>query len=245
MKHFKRLVLFVLLIFTLHQPFKIEAAYYRDLTSILAEVRRIVRDTNSSNYRWTDAILTERTNAIQNYVCVKTLCVQGRTYLTTTASTREVSISSDCLAILRAAYYITGSTEAYKKLIWTSIGGQDYQSNTWQNFGEGLPTEYYKRAGYIGLKPVPSSTYAGSNKIQLDYSVMASSLTSGTDIPFNSEVYLYPYHDALVYGVAALCFWDMGNINDFTIAEAKFKDIVDTMKSVVAIEPDKNPNMVR
>lgn len=208
---------------------------------ILAQVRLLEKDNVSTSYRWTDAQLLARANIIQEDICVKTFCLQKRYYITTSSGTGEYRLPTDCIKILRAGYFISGSTAAYKRLTYTTIAGQDLQNGNWQKTmeAEGLPLEYYRRSDYIGLKPTPSNSYYGTDYIQMDYVANASSMTNTTDIPLNGDYMLYPFHQAIVYGVAALCEYDRGNTAGYTNLQTVYLDWLAKIYTIVYTEPEK------
>lgn len=212
---------------------------------IISQVRLLERDNNSANYRWTEQNLIDRINIIQDDICTRTFCLQTRYYITTSTDTREYRLPSDLINIVRVAYYITNSTDAYKKLAWTSLGGQDQANPFWQNMASGLPTEYYRRVDYIGLKPAPSSSYEGTDYVQLDYNVRASSVSSSTDIPLNGNYNLYGFHQAIIYGVAALCEFDKGNNANYVTLQTIYENWITKIKELYYTEPDKNINFAK
>jgi hypothetical protein len=206
---------------------------------ILAQVRLLEKDNVSTSYKWTDQQLLDRANQIQDDVCAKTFCLQSRYYISTSTGIQEYRLPSDCLKIIRAAYAISASSTSFKKLTYTTIAGQDKDNaSTWQST-TGLPTEYYRRTDYIGLRPIPSSAYSGTNFIQLDYIVRASSMSSTTDVPFNGDYTLYPFHQAIIYGVAALCEYDKGNTTGYTTMQTVYLDWLMKIYTIVYTEPEK------
>lgn len=216
-------------------------SFSMDWADILAQVRQLEKDNIATSYRWTDQQLLDRANIVQDDICVKTFCLQKRDYITTVAGIEEYRLPSDCLKITRAAYYVSGSTAAYKKLTFTTIGGQDAASAYWEKTAEatGQPKEYYRRIDYIGLVPAPSSSYSGTNYIQLDYVVKASTMGAATDIPFNGDYTLYPFHQAIVYGIAAMCEYDKGNSAGYTTMQTVYLDWLMKIYTIVYTEPEK------
>lgn len=208
---------------------------------ILAQVRLLEKDNVSTSYRWTDQQLLDRANLIQDDICVKTFCLQKRSYSTTASGTQEYRLPEDCIKVNRVGYFIAGSTSAYKKLTFTTVAGQDQANATWQKTSEatGLPTEYYRRGDYLGLKPAPSSTYCGTNYVQLDYVARASTMTLTTDVPLNGDYTLTAFHQALVYGIAALCEYDKGNVSGYTTLQTVYLDWLMKIYTIVSTEPEK------
>lgn len=220
-------------------------SYALTVGDIISQVRLLEKDSNSNNYRYSDQSLIDRINIIQDDICTRTFCLQTRYYITTSTDTREYRLPSNLINIIRAAYYIPNSTGSYKKLIWTSLGGQDAANPYWQNMASGLPTEYYRRVDYIGLKPAPSSSYEGTDYIQLDYNVRASSVSLTTDIPLDGNYNLYGFHQAIIYGVAALCEFDKNSDARYATLQTIYEGWIAKIKELYYTEPDKNVNFIK
>jgi len=212
---------------------------------IISQVRYLERDNNSTSYRYTDQILIDRINIIQDEISAKTACLQKRYYISTSTGTQEYRLPSDCQNIIRVGYLVSGSTDAYKKLPYTTIAGQDKENGYWQNLADGIPKEYYRRADYIGLVPAPSAAYSGTDYIQLDYNTRASSVSLTTDVPLNGNYNLYAFHQAIIYGVAAMCEYDKGNTANYTTLFTVYNDWLNRIKEIYYTEPDKNLNFTK
>jgi hypothetical protein len=214
-------------------------AFAMDWAGILAQVRMLEKDNVSTAYRWTDQELLDRANMIQDDMCAKTFLLQKRYYISTSSGTQEYRLPSDCIKILRAGYMINGSTDAYKKLTFVTIAGKDSADSNWQNKADGLPLEYYRRSDYVGLIPAPSASYYGTDYLQVDYVVRASSMSATTDIPFNGDYTLYPFHQAIIYGICALCEWEKGNSAGYTTMQTVYLDWLMKIYTIVGTEPEK------
>jgi len=221
------------------------SAYCMTTQQIIDQVRLLEKDNNSANYRYTDQNLIDRINIIQDEIAIKTMCIQSREYIDTIDGTQEYRLPENCLNIIRVGYMVLNSTDAYKRIPWTTIAGQDIANAYWQNLANGNPTEYYRRTDYIGLKPAPSSTYAGTDYIQIDYNIRPTMLTLVTEIPLDGIYNLTGFHQAIIYGVAALCEYDKGNTNGYTLMQTIYVDWLAKIKDIYYTEPDKNTNFVR
>ena len=225
------------------------ASYYYTVSTLETAIRELLRDnlTDTTKQRWTDAQLLDRINIIQQAMVRNTFCLQSQYTIDTTSTTREYALPSDCLKVIRVSYDVAASTVGdghYYKLTWASIAGLDATSN-WEAKAVGKPLDYYERAGYIGLPTIPSATYYGDDKLKIDYVVIPSSVSASTDIPFNGNYSLYPFHEGIIYGVASLCLWAEGNMQEFTIAEAKYKEIIATLDKIYNTQLDRNTNFTR
>lgn len=82
-----------------------------------------------------------------------------------------------------------------------------YASDDWSD-DIGTPTQYYidvsdPDSQYLYLYPTPQSQDAGANLI-VEYVKRQDELSSDTDIPFNSNTLLYPYHHGIAYSASAM-----------------------------------------
>lgn len=81
-----------------------------------------------------------------------------------------------------------------------------YASDDWSD-DIGTPKQYYIDVSdpdnqNIFLYPIPQSADAGANLI-VEYVKSPTALSGSTDIPFNSNTLMYPYHHGLAYRGAA------------------------------------------
>jgi hypothetical protein len=226
--HFSFLLIFLLNI----------SAFCLTESEIESQVRTMVND-NGVSQRYTSAKILGLINIVQDDICAKTFALQKRYYISTSTGIAEYRLPSDCIQILRVAYSVSGSTSVYKRLTYTTIAGQDTSNSLWEN-QTGEPKEYYRRADYIGLKPVPTATYSGTNYIQMDYVVRASSLTNSTDVPFNGDYGLYAFHQAIVYGVVALCEYDKSDNAKYTTMMTIYTDWLNKIIAIVNNVPEKS-----
>lgn len=81
-----------------------------------------------------------------------------------------------------------------------------YASDDWTD-DVGTPTQYYINVSdpdeqNILLYPVPQAADAGANLV-VEYVKRQDTLTGLTDVPFNGNTLLYPYHHGLAYRTSA------------------------------------------
>lgn len=80
-----------------------------------------------------------------------------------------------------------------------------YSSDDWSD-DTGTPTEYYLDVSdpdnqNLFVYPIPQDADAGDNLI-VEYVKRQDTLSATTDIPFNSNTLLYPYHHGIAYKAA-------------------------------------------
>ena len=210
------------------------------LSEIRDDVRLQIGDSssNASNRRWGPTLLNFRINEIQNNICEKTRCIITRISTPTVSGQREYTYPADIVAPIRLAYVISNSSPpAYKALTRYSIAGLDNENASWESSPSGLPTKYYERGQKYGLQPIPSSVYASTYALQIDYYCRASSLTADGDVPFNGDVLLTPYHKLLILGTVIWCRSDMGlNSSDLKM---EYEYLLESLYNAVRQRDDK------
>ena len=175
---------------------------------ILKQCQALLNDVNAQ--RWTADFLQDRMEMAQIAIVKNSRCLQGTTYYHIYQSTKTYTLPVDMLLPFRAAYQIGSSTGAYQKLDRWTLDGLDSNAQGgpgiyWQQKSPGLPTIYYIWGDKFGLVPPASATYAGSNKLQFDYVINPSSMSTDTSVPFNGQTKLYGYHELIVWYVCMLC----------------------------------------
>jgi len=208
--------------------------------NIRSQIRYFICDTStiSTQQRWTDSILNQRINLAQYDICAKTFCLQSRAKIDTVTGTREYILPDDFYTIIRAAFEISTSAGDFERLGWVSIRKLDLDGS-WEDDSNGKPLEYYIRRNRIGLVPAPSSSYSGSQTLQIDYAEIPDEMNSDTDIPFNGRKRLYPYHELIVWRVVADCMCDDRQMNMADYYEKKYMTKLGMMKNELNIIPDK------
>jgi hypothetical protein len=176
------------------------------------QVRFRIQDTTSSvttqDYSWSSDILNKRINIVQDLIVFRTRCLYGRSIIYSTASVQEYPMPSDCIMLDRVSFSQNTSTTSYKKLAWYRLTGLDRDKGVWEGSAAGLPQNYYERNNFVGLYPKPSSTYAGTDTIKMDYYKKANSMDSDSAVPFDGVYSLYGYHNLIIEGVVILCLQD-------------------------------------
>ena len=208
---------------------------------IRTQVRWLVGDTEVSTttnkQRWTDDIINARINIVQEEIARQTRCSYGRALSTPTAGIQEVLLPSDVLNIDRVTFIsISGSTVAYRKLEGVTMPGLDRDNPTWESLPAGIPRYYYIRGQYIGLVPAPSSTYAVSKALKIDYYKKPAALTTDSCEPFDGDYALSAYHDLLIKGVVIMCRKDNGQDASALIQE--YYALIKQMGDEIRTRPD-------
>jgi len=147
-----------------------------------------------------------RLNQVMKEVSYETKCLDKLHEDDSVADQDEYDLPSDFLDVKRAV-----------------LNGQELQIKTkkeldlmfnedWTDLESGEPLYAYLDLTptnlKIGLVPAPSSSWAGTDYLKLDYVPIPVDLSGDDDVPFNSHTLLVPYHRVLVHGVARICLMD-------------------------------------
>ncbi len=174
------------------------------LSEIRTDIRRNVRDTDATSRRFSDTLLNTLINEVQRDVNNQTWVVEASTSYVLTAGTTFYSLPSDFIAAKRAIFTLNSGSKI--QLREDSEKGVVDGSPDFERSSAGAPIRYFVRqsksggtALQISYLPVPTSASTGT--IRVDYVVQPTDLSSDSDVPFEGQLHLLPYHQALSYGV--------------------------------------------
>ena len=236
------------LIFPLMIIFFSSSLYAQNLTlsQIRTSVRLKIKDnvTNAAQRSYDDNQLNLKINSMQDEIVSFTRCLSSTCYIATSTGTREYSLPTGFFGALRVSYaYNTSSTNvstsSYVKLEQVDKATLDRSSSTWETAGSSSPKRYYLNQTYIGIDPKPY--VAGFNYLKIECYIQATTLSSDSDIPFNSVSYLYPYHQAIVYAVAMECAEEMGLNDKFAEYQGKYTDYLKALVNNLSQKTEWTP----
>ena len=216
--------------------------YSLTLQEIRDDIRIKIGDskTDTNNRSWSDTTLNARINMVQDVIARETLCIQARISTPTVTNQREYDYNADVIAPFRLSYYIDDSDPpAYERLEWYTIAALDKEDNgEWEDLTPGLPTKYYERGHKYGLSIRPSSVYASTYAVQIDYYKKPDTLTVDTTAPFDADIMLYPYHELIIKGVVIMCLEDErgSNVNDL---KTEYWALINKMSAELKSKRDK------
>lgn len=189
-----------------------------NLSQLQAEIGRLLNDPQ--NQRWSQSVITTRVNEAQTEVMGYTDALKTDETLTPTVDTRAVALNANVMDIIRVV--ITRQNGDQFGLDGTTEYDLDFNYPNWRNLGSGDPrTWFYKAANQtLNLVPPPDSNSAFSNALLVTEVRKPADVSSSTDIPFDSNAQLVPYHMAIVHWVVAQCWLDDGTPE--SLAKSKF-----------------------
>lgn len=179
-----------------------------NLSQIQAEAGRLLNDP--FNTRWTPDIITARANIGQAKIQGYTNAVKTPESLTPVAGTRTITLDSDTMNIVRATKtLLNGSIKPFEGITREEL---DFRYPDWQQWQQGEPLFWFYDATnqQINLVPIPDATNAIVNGITVWESRKPADLANSTDIPFDSNNQMTPYHICLVYWIVSQCWADDG-----------------------------------
>lgn len=212
---------------------------------IRTQIRNLIGDATAyvTVQRWSNDILNTRIEMAQLDIVRKSKCLEKTTYYYVHYGTRTYTLPTDYLAIARVEYFVKGTTDIYKKIDRYTLLGLDNWNIYWQQLGKGLPEKYYLWANSIGLVPVASNDYKGTDKLKINYIAQPISMTGDSDIPFNSIPQLYPYHDLIIWYVMEMCKSDDNKKNEATSYFNKYYTLLRIMSSEFQEKDDWWPDL--
>lgn len=221
-------------------------SYALTLSDIETQVRRNIRDTDSSIQRYSDTILDAVINEAQDVVVNETWCLRLSTAITLVAGTTYYNLPDDFIAVYQVNFLDNSNQWGEMEQISEKVL---YDTNPdFEHGGANAPTEYFIRYStsggnnlQFGVNPIPSTTSTGT--VRIDYHNQATDMSSDSDVPFDGLLHLYPYHDTL-WSYATFRIKVLEGKTDEADVYAKLYDRkVEIMKERFKTHPNYNPSI--
>jgi len=172
------------------------------LSDIRTQVRRNVRDADSSRQRYTDAFLLDLINEAQREIVNATWLIEKSSSYVLSPLTTYYLLPTDLLVINHVEFKTTqGSIQPLEE---KTLKGLESNNPDWRK-SNGQPLEYWvdqattSAQQTISYIPIPTNTSTGT--VFVRYFYQAPDLSADSDIPFDSKRAFYTYHMAMVYQV--------------------------------------------
>lgn len=174
-----------------------------NLGELKAECGRLLNDTN--HQRWSESLLTTRLNLAQDEVVAYTDVYKIYAAASVSAGVDSTILDSATMDVNRV--YLDYGDEQYP-LTGMSTVELDYRYPGWYNWSDSRPQvySYDQVTRTITFHPAPDKDII-VNMFQL---VKPADLSLDTEVPFDSNVALIPYHISLVHWTVAQCWMDDG-----------------------------------
>lgn len=180
-----------------------------NLTTLSDEIGRLLSDVTHD--RWSQATLTTRINLAQTEIQGYTKALKYPNTITPTANAEKISIAANTMDVIRASKTLPGGE--IKPFPGIDLEQLNYLYPDWKQWQPGEPLYWYYDAGDQTIHPVPrcdDNFVNGGGYFELTEIRTPTDLSAGTDIPFDSNNQMIPYHTAIVHYVVARCFMDDG-----------------------------------
>ena len=174
------------------------------------EIRRLVRDTDSTNPRWSDTVLNDRINQSHERIACLTKCIISRITDGLVSGTSEYVLPDYFLEEFNVLWL--DSDSVWRPLQKKSERELDLEVSNWRSLTGSTPSNYYIRRTRVGIVPYPDFTRASA--LRLEIARRPDDMTLDADIPFESRADLYPFHNVLAIDVAMKCKIDDGTYTD-------------------------------
>lgn len=202
------------------------------LSDVRSQVRRNVRDTASSSTlrRYSDATLLVYINEAQRAVINDTWALSSSSSTTLVAGSTYYDIPTNTIKVWRVT--VDGANLPELDLRQLDADSADAAWNT-----GGTPASFfYDRTNQskIGLQPFPIT--AGST-LKVFFYNMAADLAVDADVPFDTNLRLYSYHDLLIYYVSFRILVSEHRLDEAAIYQQVYDSQVELMNSNVGHKP--------
>lgn len=208
------------------------------VSQIRDNIRLIIKDTDSSRRRYSDAQLLSMINEGQKDVSNSTWIVSKSTTISLVSGTTYYSIPSDVIEITRL-------TREFKYIDETSLTKLDSDAigSAWELIG-GTPVDYFQdstRIDQIGITPFPNTT-SSTGTLRLQYIAQPVDLVLDTDVPFNAFNRYLSYHDLIVYYVCTRIFMLEGDAAKMGVYSQLYESRIQVVKEKVGSTPNFTPS---
>ena len=175
-----------------------------NLSELQAECGRLLSDPE--NTRWTASVLLKRLNIFQKEIQGVTKAIKTPKEYAVVASQGAALLDDDTMDVYSA--FITDASSTSFPIFGTTTTHLDIQTPGWREWGEGVPRcfVYNATTQIMGIYPTNSEALT-LHTIEI---IAPDDLVNPTDIPFDSNNQMIPYHMALVHPVVAQCWMDDG-----------------------------------
>jgi hypothetical protein len=190
------------------------------------EIRRLVRDTDSTNPRWSDTVLNARIDISHEKISCLTKCIISRITDNLVSGSAEYPLPDVFLEEFNVTWL--DSDGLWKVLSKKSERELDLEVANWRSLTCSTPVNYYIRRNKIGIVPYPD--FSRSSSLRLDIARRPDTFTLDADIPFQGRTDLYPFHNTISYDVAIQCKIDDGTYQDASGLKALFDEGVRMIK---------------
>jgi hypothetical protein len=178
-----------------------------NLSQIYTECGRLLNDPNNS--RWPTATLLDRINDAQKVIQGYTKAVKTSESVSISEGNSQAALNARTMDVIRVKIQRPGGDQF--PLDGTTYEEMDFYYPNWRNLGNGEPKTWIYDATQQILVLIPKPD-ANSAAVTTPLSITSvwtpTDLASPSEIPFDSNNQMVPYHDSIVHYVVAKCWQD-------------------------------------
>lgn len=188
--------------------------YCLTLSQIKTEIRIRIKDSGVQRLRYTDAQLLNIINQTQRDAVNLSWIIKKSTDISLVSGTTNYTLPTDTIALGRVTLRGASLPEVTLETLDSQFNGANW------TLSAGLPQDYFQdpaRPAQVSFYPWPNNS-SSTGTVHINYFAQPTDLSSDSDIPFNSDVRYYPYHDLLIYEPCAKIFLiegDMGKYQEY------------------------------
>lgn len=239
MKLFKAKALFIFLLVAFPFPFYCHALTLSDLRT---ELRRILKDSDSTRRQWTDAQLLSYLNEAQRDIVNATWLVQESTSRVLDQLTTYYTLTNDVIAVIGIEF--KNSQGNVIDLDETTYDKLQADNPNWRNFN-GAPVEYFidqaTTTNQLIVSYIPIPTRSSTGTVTVRYASQVDDLSADSDVPFNGRRELYLHHTTLVYHAAMKILGIMKKFNEALFYGQLYQNSVMFIKDKANAKPNYRP----
>ena len=176
------------------------SAQAQTLSQIRTEVRRNLRDTDSTRQRYTDALLLDFINEAQREIVNATWLGEKTSSYILTPLTTFYSLPTDLIVITNVDFKDKQNTTL--PLTEMTLKGLNSENPDWRRT-VGTPLDYYvdkaTTSNQLVISYIPIPTTQSTGTVTVRYYYQVPDLAADADVPFDGKRHLYFYHQVIVY----------------------------------------------
>ena len=178
----------------------ISDSYALTLANIRTEIRRNIRDTDSSRYKYTDTVILDFINEAQRDIVNTTWLLEKTSFYVLTAGVTQYSLPTDLIVVQNIEFL--DSSRQTRFLEEVTLKNLEGSNPDWRRLA-GEPIQYWvdysSTSARLQITYIPIPTTASTGTVTVRFTYLAPDLAADGDTPFDSRRHLFPYHMALVY----------------------------------------------
>lgn len=175
------------------------------LTELITELRYLISDTDTTNPKWSDTVLTNRlqTASVQFVGITDAIKTSNATDpVDIVAGTNGYSLPTDCMKLVRVSFKDTSGN--WKKLQEITKEELDLNSSNWEDATNSTCSHYINNVSGNNVRVYPTPTVSQVDSLRYEYVKEPDTLVAGTQA-LDAQSNLKVFHQILCFYSAFLC----------------------------------------